>query len=117
MRSIAIRTLVALGAVGIFVSRGDAATRSVSAEPLTVFVGCEYGLCQAEAYGGSGTGYSFTWTKADEISDADGYSSALPRCANVTTFGIAVGVTVTDSNSNTASVMAGAICDENYQYP
>ncbi len=114
MRSIAARTLVALCATGIFASRSDAATGSISSDPLTVYITCQYSMCQAEASGGSGTGYSFAWTRAVEHYDADGYSEAAAVC---TTYrGTYVQVTVTDSNGSTAS--AGAVtCDENDQEP
>ena len=48
---------------------------------LGVTLWCEEGgRCYAEASGGSGTGYSFTWTNAYESYDQYGSSEAWPTC-------------------------------------
>ncbi|HEX6369513.1 MAG TPA: S8 family peptidase [Longimicrobium sp.] len=71
--------------------------------PPTINVYCESysGYCDASASGGSGSGYTFTWSNANEVSDADGYSTAYPYCFG-TNF-LQVSATVTDSNGGTAT--------------
>jgi subtilisin family serine protease len=70
---------------------------------LSVSLGCDEtaGTCDATASGGSGTGYSFTWTNVSEQHDANGYSWGYVLCglANQRT----ISVTVTDSNGATAT--------------
>jgi hypothetical protein len=89
-------------------------TGSASALPLSVDMECpSFGgglyTCQAYPNGGSGTGYSFTWSSSNgyawETYDADGYSEADAACYGGLGQGSTaiVTATVTDSNSATAS--------------
>jgi subtilisin family serine protease len=78
--------------------------------PLSVYVNCDVysGYCDASASGGSETGYSFTWSNANEAYDDSGYSYAYPHCWS-TSF-IQVHATVTDSNGATATGSAYYNC-------
>lgn len=81
--------------------------------PLVVDMECQANggdqTCAAAASGGSGTGYSFTWTNShgytSEYYDQDGYSEAEAACYG--SYGqetwATVTATVTDSNGATAS--------------
>jgi hypothetical protein len=82
-------------------SGGHAADGAQS--PLAVGLYCTSGLCQATAYGGSGSGYSFEWVSAAEISDSGGTSYADPNC--VWSYQV-VGVRVTVSDSSGATAWA-----------
>ncbi len=83
------------------------------AVPPSVSIYCEPYYCDASASGGSGTGYSFTWTGAIEHSDSGGYSTATySQCAGGgTTINYrTVTVTVTDSQGGTATASRRAQC-------
>ncbi|HEX8362965.1 MAG TPA: S8 family peptidase [Longimicrobium sp.] len=81
------------------------------AVPPSVTLYCEPYYCDASASGGSGTGYSFTWTGAAEHYDSGGYSSATySQCGGTTTQYRTVTVTVTDSQGGTASASTRAQC-------
>jgi subtilisin family serine protease len=83
------------------------------AVPPSVTIYCEPYYCEASASGGSGTGYSFTWTGAAEINDSGGQSTAsYSQCAGGgTTIGYrTVTVTVTDSGGGTATASTRAQC-------
>jgi hypothetical protein len=81
--------------------------------PPTIYLYCDYeiGRCEAFASGGSGAGYSFTWSNGHEWYDEDGYSYAYPQCWTTTLFFVQVTATVTDSNGGTASASEYFICD------
>ncbi len=77
--------------------------------PLTINVFCEAEAfyCTATASGGSGTGYSFTWLNAGEMSEEGAWSEAYPYCGTKL---VTVKATVTDSNGATATGQAGYYC-------
>lgn len=81
---------------------------SATRTPLTIELYCYNGLAYCEAYasGGTGGGYSFTWTNALERYDADGYSWAGVPCG----YTIRVTATVTDSSGATAGKSTYYIC-------
>jgi hypothetical protein len=90
-------------------SRVNAGTLPLSVDmECPSFAGGVY-TCQAYPSGGSGTGYSFTWSSSNgyawETYDADGYSEADAACYGGLGQGSTsiVTATVTDSNSATAS--------------
>lgn len=79
--------------------------------PLSITLYCTSGLCTANAAGGSGTGYSFVWISAAEISDSNGTSYARPNCY---WYGgtVYVSVTVSDSNNSTSTAEYPVSCVE-----
>jgi hypothetical protein len=89
----------------------DAADASEPVDGPIVSLSCAHSpnICEATASGGSGTGYSFTWsTNAFEQHDADGYSWAYFACAVSTN--LVISVTVSDSNGATASTSRTQYC-------
>jgi subtilisin family serine protease len=83
---------------------------TVPVTPLSVSIGfCDSSYCEASVSGGSGTGYSFTWTGASEMSDSGGNSIARPNCAfNGQT--ITIRATATDSQGTTGSAQRNLTC-------
>jgi hypothetical protein len=84
--------------------------------PLSIDVSCtpystpDTGYCYATAAGGSGSGYSFTWSLATETYDNGGVSQAYPSyCYDGSLFYIYA--TVTDSNGATADGWSWTICN------
>jgi hypothetical protein len=89
-------------------------------EPLAVQLNCTFTgstyyryHCTATASGGSGNGYSFYWSGAEEVS-VEGASSDAYTCAydvwDVPPPYVAVDVAVVDSNSNVAHASAIVHC-------
>jgi subtilisin family serine protease len=83
---------------------------TVPVTPLSVSIGfCDSSYCEASVSGGSGTGYSFTWTGAHEVTDSGGNSMATPNCAfNGQT--ITIRATATDSQGATGSAQRNLTC-------
>ena len=81
--------------------------------PPTISVYCDSygGYCEASASGGTGNGYSFTWSGAYEQYDADGYSWASVDC--YFTGYTQVTATVTDSSGASASGSQYYYCNTN----
>jgi subtilisin family serine protease len=67
------------------------------------------GYCWASASGGTGSGYSFEWTRASEASDANGFSDAYVICGTIAR-NIVVSATVTDSNGATGTGSTSYYC-------
>jgi len=98
----ALMALLATGSVAANSNLPPAPLGAIaSPPPLTIVLYCTSGLCSASASGESGTGYSFDWISAAEISDGNGQSYARPNCY---WYGSTVGVSVTVSDSNGATV-------------
>ncbi|HEX6369006.1 MAG TPA: hypothetical protein VF006_08735 [Longimicrobium sp.] len=85
--------------IGSSPSREQAALLAPSSAPLSVYLRCDnYGfvLCEAQAYGGSGNGYSFTWDgDVQEVTDDDGSSASSASnpyfyCTGYSTVGVYV---------------------------
>lgn len=77
--------------------------------PLTVaFTLCNSSRCIAYASGGSGTGYSFTWTNAFEDYDTGGTSASYPYCNR--SGPLLITTTVADSNGATATAYREILC-------
>lgn len=122
MKSASLRTLAGVVMVLATAGCGDAPTGATAAADtpqlstttaLTVTIDhCTYQLCGATASGGTGTGYSFTWTNAAENYDTDGSSIAYPKCPVGLVDGvyINVGATVTDSSGADATAYQQVYC-------
>lgn len=83
-----------------------------SSTPLSVFVTCGPNFenpqtCVAEAYGGSGTGYTFTWDTGKV--KPGGTSEATVECPENTSY-IYEYVSVTDSNNASANTQVQIWC-------
>jgi subtilisin family serine protease len=85
---------------------GETPTPSTLAVSLTCPQG--WNSCEATASGGTGTGYSFTWTNAFEQYDSGGYSFASVQCGY--DLETNVYVTVTDSSGATYTESAYYLC-------
>jgi hypothetical protein len=129
VKSSIIRALLMLTAAGAIVAGyGDMLTASAtppsrpaparvlstSSTPLSVFVTCgpNYATkqyCVAEASGGSGTGYTFTWETGTVKSEQGGTSEAVVYCAENSGYRYEL-VSVTDSNSGYAEGQAQVWC-------
>lgn len=109
-----IRALLALTAAGVVVAGfGDTPTASAST-PLYVEVTCgpnyrSVQSCTAEASGGSGTGYTFTWESATVTSEQGGTSEAEFQCSEKWSYTYEL-VSVTDSNNGYAEAQAQVWC-------
>jgi hypothetical protein len=131
MRVLNFRTLAALIAGATVAACADVPTltpraaerpAATSSVALAVSVNCVlyYGTtydCTAQASGGSGTGYSFTWYgSASEYFDQGGTSKAYTNCYKngsypyYTSGYLSVAVMVTDSDGNTASASGSRSC-------
>ena len=129
MKSSIIRALLTLSATGAIVAGyggmptasatpaptpGRTPVLSTSATPLSVFVTCgpNYAIkqyCIAEASGGSGTGYTFTWESGKVKSEQGGTSEATVECPDNYSYTYE-SVSVTDSNSAYADTQAQLWC-------
>jgi ABC-type phosphate transport system substrate-binding protein len=129
VKSSIIRALLTLTATGAIVAGfGQMATASaspasqpgrtrapsMSSDPLYVSVTCgpNYASkqsCVAEASGGSGTGYTFTWENAVVRSEQDGTSQAIVQCPGNFSYTYEL-VSVTDSNNAYAENQAQLWC-------
>ena len=124
-RILALLLVTAAGAAGCGDLPTGATNPAVPSQPslstgtaLAVNLGsCGYQGCSARASGGTGTGYSFTWTSAVENNDENGWSFAYPECPTGYPLAvyIRVGATVTDSSGATASVYKDVYCPARYQ--
>ena len=117
MKSSIIRVLLTLTATGAIVAgygEMPTASASTSATPLSVTVTCGPNYrsvqnCVAEASGGSGTGYTFTWESATVTSEQGGTSEATFECSEKYSYTYEL-VSVTDSNSAYAEDQAQVWC-------
>jgi hypothetical protein len=129
VKSSIIRALLTLTAAGAIVAGyggmptasatpaptpGRTPVLSTSATPLSVFVTCgpNYAIkqyCIAEASGGSGTGYTFTWETGTVKSEQGGTSEAIVYCPENSGYRYEL-VSVTDSNSAYAESQAQVWC-------
>ena len=129
MKSSMIRVLLTLTATGaIVVGCGDMPTtsatrsaklegapvRSTSSEPLSVFATCGPNYetpqrCTAEASGGSGSGYTFTWETGTKVSTQGATSRATVQCPENASY-IYEFVSVTDSDGGYAETQAQLWC-------
>jgi hypothetical protein len=128
VKSSIIRVLVALAATGAIVagyggmsmasatppSKPGRAPAPGKSSPLSVTVTCgpnyespQY--CVAEASGGSGTGYTFTWESATVTSEQGGTSEATVECPEKYSYTYEA-VSVTDSNDAYADNQAQLWC-------
>lgn len=127
MKSAIIRALLTLTATGAIVAGyGDTPTASATPPstpgrtavlgtfptPLSVFVTCGPNYetpqtCVAEAYGGSGTGYTFTWETGKV--KAGGTSEATVNCPENSGYRYE-SVSVTDSNNAYANTQVQLWC-------
>ena len=107
MKSSNIRALLTLAATGAVVAGyGDVSTASAappSSWPLGLYVTCGPSYetpktCVAEAYGGSGTGYTFTWETGKVTSTTATTSEATVYCPENSGYRYET-VSVTDSNN------------------
>ena len=107
----------ALAACGDAPTGPDTRARAGSASPgfntgsaLSIAIGsCSYDYCRAEASGGTGSGYSFTWHNAVNIYEDGNLSLGDPNCGSIRGY-ISVGVTVTDSSGATAPAYREVNC-------
>ena len=123
MKSSIIRALLTLTATGGIVA-GTSATPlstpartpvlSTSSTPLGLDVTCgpnyettQY--CVAEAYGGSGTGYTFTWETGKVTSTQGATSEATVQCPENSGYRYEL-VSVTDSNNASTDTQAQVWC-------
>jgi len=124
-----IRVLLTLAATGAIVAGygglsaasatppskpGRAPVPGKSSTPLSVSVTCGPNYespqtCVAEASGGSGTGYTFTWESATVTSQQGGTSEATVECPDKYSYTYE-SVAVTDSNSGYAEDQAQLWC-------
>ncbi|HEU0053363.1 MAG TPA: hypothetical protein VFQ39_09310 [Longimicrobium sp.] len=126
MKSSIIRTLLTLTATGaIAAGFGDVPTTSAtppskpavssrSSTPLSVSVTCGPNYespqkCVAEASGGSGTGYTFTWESGTVTSEQGGTSRAIVECPDNYSYTYEL-VSVMDSNGAYAEDQAQLWC-------
>jgi hypothetical protein len=129
VKSSIIRALLALTATGAIVAGfGDMSTASAtpasqpgrtpvlstSSDPLSVSVTCGPNYtspqtCVAEASGGTGTGYTFTWENAVVKSQQGGTSEATVKCPANYSYTYE-SVSVTDSNNAYAENQAQLWC-------
>ncbi|HEX6038970.1 hypothetical protein [Longimicrobium sp.] len=122
MKSSILRALLTLTATGaIAAGYGEMPTASAatpvpspSATPLSVFVTCgeNYEVlqtCVAEASGGSGTGYTFTWETGKVKSTQGATSTATVNCPENSGYRYE-SVSVTDSNNAYAESQAQVWC-------
>ena len=129
MKSSIIRVLLTLTATGAIVAGyggmsaasatppsepGRAPVPSKSSTPLSVSVTCGPNYespqdCVAEASGGSGTGYTFTWESGTVTSEQGGTSEATVECPDKYSYTYE-SVSVTDSNSAYADAQAQLWC-------
>jgi hypothetical protein len=96
------------------VNAGRAPVLSASSDPLSVTVSCGPNYrsvqnCVAEASGGSGTGYTFTWESATVTSEQGGISEADFQCSDKWSYTYEL-VSVTDSNNGYAEDQAQVWC-------
>ena len=79
----------------------------LSSTPLSVWMYCEYGYCEAHASGGSGS-YTWTWTNANPANTTGPISTATPCWAYS---GQTVTITATANDGNgTASASRRYTC-------
>ncbi|HEU4881919.1 MAG TPA: hypothetical protein VFT45_06735 [Longimicrobium sp.] len=118
VKSSIIRALLTLTAAGATVAGyGGMSTASAtppSSDPLYVTVTCGPNYraqqsCVAEASGGSGTGYTFTWESATVTSEQGGISEATFDCSEKYSYTYE-SVSVTDSNNGYAEDQAQVWC-------
>jgi hypothetical protein len=129
VKSSIIRVLLTLTATGAIVAGyggmsaasatppstpGRAPVPSKSSTPLSVSVTCGPNYenpqnCIAEASGGSGTGYTFTWESGKVKSEQGGTSEATVECPDNYSYTYE-SVSVTDSNSAYADTQAQLWC-------
>ncbi|MET0397461.1 MAG: hypothetical protein ABW277_11595 [Longimicrobiaceae bacterium] len=127
MRHTLFPTLLGLLAAALAAGCGDAPTGVSPASariaangtaPLNVYATCNgfsgwHYDCTAYAWGGSGLGYSFTWTNAYEGVDyEEGVSTAVASCDGNSyfTFPLSLSVTAMDSNGATATMSLSLPC-------
>ncbi len=123
-----IRALLTLTATGAMVaglgnlptasaatpSTGNSPGSSTSAWPLGLYVTCGPNYeptqtCVAEAYGGSGTGYTFTWETGKVTSTSGTVSEATVNCPENSGYRYET-VGVTDSNNAYTEYQAQVWC-------
>lgn len=126
MKSSIFRALLTLTATGAIVAgcgdmptsatspSGRAPVLSTSSTPLSVFATCGPNyqspqVCVAEASGGSGTGYTFTWDTGYKVSTQGATSQAKVNCPENASY-IYEFVSVTDSNGASAQTQAQLWC-------
>lgn len=129
MKSSIIRALLTLAATGAIVAGyGDTPTASAtpapiskrapapstSSWPLGLYVTCgpnyeTQQTCVAEAYGGSGTGYTFTWETGKVTSAQGATSEATVHCPENSGYRYET-VSVTDSNNAYVEEQAQVWC-------
>ena len=118
MKSSMIRALMMLAAGGATVAGyggvSMASATPPSSDPLSVSVTCGPNYrsvqnCVAEASGGSGTGYTFTWESATGTSEQGGTSEAEFQCSEKWSYTYEL-VSVTDSNNGYAEDQAQVWC-------
>ena len=121
MKSSLIRALLTVTAAGAVVAGyGDLHTASATPPstsgrtPLSVFVTCGPNYettqtCVAEASGGSGTGYTFTWETGKVTSTQGATSEATVNCPENSGYRYE-SVSVTDSNNAYAESQAQVWC-------
>jgi hypothetical protein len=123
VKSSIIRALLTLTATGAIVAGyGGMSTASATSAspagrtspPLSVFVTCGPNYetpqtCVAEAYGGSGTGYTFTWESGKVTSQQGATSEATVECPDIYSYTYE-SVSVTDSNNAYAYTQAQIWC-------
>jgi hypothetical protein len=116
VKSSIIRALLTLTATGAIVAGygGTASATPPSSTPLSVTVTCgpnyrSVQSCVAEASGGSGTGYTFTWESATVTSEQGGTSEADFQCSDKWSYTYEL-VSVTDSNNGYAEDQAQVWC-------
>jgi hypothetical protein len=129
VKSSIIRALLTLSAAGAIVAGfgdlpaasaappvnpGRAPVPSTSSTPLSVSVTCGPNYespqtCVAQASGGSGTGYTFSWESGTVKSEQGGTSEATVECPDYYSYTYE-SVSVTDSNSGYAYDQAQIWC-------
>ena len=121
MKSSIIRALLTLTATGAIVvgyggmpTASAATVRSTSSTPLWVTATCGdnyevWQICVAEAGGGSGTGYTFTWDTGKVTSGQGATSQAKAYCPENSGYRY-VSVSVTDSNNGYADTQVQIWC-------
>jgi hypothetical protein len=129
VKSSIIRVLLTLTATGAMVAAfgdlplasatppsmpGRTPVPSASSWPLGLYVTCGPNYestqdCVAEAYGGSGTGYAFTWETGKVTSTQGATSEATVQCPENSGYRYE-SVSVTDSNSGYAETQAQVWC-------
>ena len=129
MKSSMFRALLTLTATGAIVAGcgdmpttsatdpstpGRAPVLSTGSTPLSVFATCGPNyespqVCVAEASGGSGSGYTFTWDTGYKVSTQGATSQAKVNCPENASY-IYEFVSVTDSNGGYAQTQAQLWC-------